>query len=307
MEKVQVLLSTYNGVEFVSQQIESILTQTYSNITLFIRDDGSTDNTIAILEEIASNNPTKIRFVKGTNIGVIPSFLYLLENADENADYFCFCDQDDIWFPSKVERAVFRLRNNSIFLPGMVFTSTQMTNSMLEPIKIWPNRLARDPSFNNALVQNIAVGATVTFNKAARELLCNKKVRPDHILMHDWWAYLCISAFGKAYFDSEPSILYRQHSNNVVGGNLYFWDTVRKKLRSFQKHRGNRLLHKQALEFHRIYAEKLDVEKRDQLNLFLDERKNILQRFYYLRSCKLFRQSFIEQILFKFLILIGYI
>jgi glycosyltransferase involved in cell wall biosynthesis len=307
LKKVIVLLSTYNGAKFVAQQIESILNQTYLNLSIFIRDDGSTDDTLHILNDFVSMYPKRIRLIQGTNIGVVKSFLYLLENSDEDIDYCCFCDQDDIWLPFKTERAVSHLEIFNKECPAMVFTATQLTNSELKPLKVWPRQPAKEPSYYNALIQNIAVGATITLNKEARNLLCNNHLRTDQILMHDWWTYLCISAFGKTYYDPEPSILYRQHEHNVIGGELFYWDKLKRKWGSFQKHKGTRLLYKQAMEFQRLYGTKLDSEKRHQLDLFLAVRKNLMQRIKYLFESKLYRQSLNEQILFRFLILIGYI
>lgn len=305
MKKVQVLLSTYNGEKFVEQQIDSILSQTYPETTLLIRDDGSTDNTLYILKKFETMYPDRARVISESNIGVIKSFFALLNQSDERADYFCFCDQDDVWLPEKITRAVDQL--NGTQGPAMIFTATQMTDSDLKPLKVWPSKPAREPSFYNALIQNIAVGATITLNKEARDLLCRKKVQLEHVLMHDWWAYICVSALGKVYFDSEPSILYRQHANNVVGGETVIWDTLKRKWRSFQKHKGKRLLYNQAKEFHRIFASELDYRKREQLELFIGERSSMSQRFRFLKQSKLYRQSFLEQTLFRFLILIGYI
>lgn len=305
MKKVQVLLSTYNGEKFVEQQIDSILSQTYPETTLLIRDDGSSDDTLNILKKFETMYPDRVRIISENNIGVIKSFFSLLNESDACADYFCFCDQDDVWLPKKIERAVGQL--NGTQGSAMIFTATQMTDSDLKPLKVWPSKPAREPSFYNALIQNIAVGATITLNKEARDLLCRKTIQLEHVLMHDWWAYICVSAFGKVYFDSEPSILYRQHANNVVGGEMFIWDTIKSKWRSFQKHRGKRLLYNQAKEFHRVFVSELDYSKREQLELFLDERLSLSQRYRYLKRSKLYRQSFLEQTLFRFLILIGYI
>ncbi|REE90513.1 glycosyltransferase involved in cell wall biosynthesis [Paenibacillus taihuensis] len=307
MKNFTILISTYNGESYIAEQLESILSQTYSNLSIIIRDDGSTDNTMSILKSYHSRYPSKISLYTGGNLGVIRSFLFLLKLADASSDYYCFCDQDDVWLPHKVASALTHLESNTPGVPAMHFTATQMTTSSLDPIKVWPKSISKPPSFFNALIQNIAVGATVTLNKEARNLLCMKQPSTEYILMHDWWAYLCISAFGNVHFDTNPSILYRQHSNNVVGGELSFWDKMKRKWRSYQKHKGTRLLFKQALEFQRLYGEEINHEKSRQLTLFLSERRTIIQRLQYLAQSKLYRQSLIEQMLFKLLILIGYI
>ncbi|QHT59257.1 glycosyltransferase family 2 protein [Paenibacillus lycopersici] len=307
MKKFEILLSTYNGERYISEQLNSLMNQTHRNFNIIIRDDGSTDQTSAIVSQWASNYPDWIRFVPGENIGVIKSFLWLLQHSSSDSDYFCFCDQDDVWMPHKLTSAATHLESLGTSNPAMVFTSTQMTTSDLTPIKVWPSAISKVPSFYNALIQNIAVGATIAFNREARSLLCSKQPSAENVLMHDWWVYLCVSAFGKVRFEPEPSILYRQHANNVVGGEGSTWDKIKKKWQSYRKHKGRRLLHKQALEFYTLYGDQVDSDKREQLTLFLAPRPKTRDRMTYLYRSKLYRQSTVEQVLFKFLILIHYV
>jgi len=303
---VQVLLSAYNGSKYIAEQIESILNQSYHTIKLLVRDDGSTDETTNILQFYRKRYPSKIQCIKGENIGIVDSFLELLKHADPSCDYFCFCDQDDVWLPDKVERAV-KFLHSYRSIPAMVCTSTRITDDSLRPISIWPKPPLREPSFYNAMVQNIAVGATTTLNQQAWKLVAGKPVCSENILMHDWWAYLCVSAFGKVIFDPEPSILYRQHGNNAVGSIRSFLDLLNRKWNSYKRHRGKHLLQKQASEFYRIYGNLLDEEKRTELLFFLKERETFKDRLTYLSKCKVYRNSPFEQLLLRFLILIGYI
>lgn len=306
LKKVQVLISTYNGEKFLAEQLDSILNQTYSNIIIYIRDDGSTDATAAIVQKYISKYEDKIRYIQGENIGVVKSFISLLLTSSTDADIYCFCDQDDVWFPDKVERAVLKLQEFQE-TPAMIFTTTQLTDSNLKCLKLWPSNLSKEPSFYNAIIQNIVVGATITLNKHARDLLCKKTPDTTQIIMHDWWVYLCISAFGETLFDSTPSIYYRQHTNNLIGGETSILDYIRRKINSFKKNRGSRLLYKQALEFHRLYKYDLDDTKRIELELFLKERKSIHQKIRYLSKSKLFRQSSTETFLYKLLVFIGHL
>ncbi len=306
MLKVQVLMSTYNGSKYIDAQLISILNQTYSNITILIRDDGSTDNTKEYLERYMSQYPSIIKCIFGDNLGVIRSFFNLLDEADKDCEYFAFCDQDDFWLPDKIERAVNKLELMSN-TPAMICTATQITDAKLQTLRLWPTNPRRSPSFYNALVQNIAVGATITLNRRALDVLSQERVDPNHIQMHDWWAYLCVSAFGKVIFDPVPSILYRQHANNAVGGEASLLASLQKKWSSFQKHKGKRLLHKQAMEFHRIHGEHVEQAIRTQLELFIQERGTLVDRVAYLKDSRLYRNSLLEQLLFRVLILAGYI
>jgi len=306
MAKVQVLLSTYNGSKYLSEQIESVLKQSYHKVKLLVRDDGSTDRTGDILKYYHEHYPSKVQVIWGNNIGIVNSFLELLNHADQECDFFCFCDQDDVWLPDKIERALDKLSGFD-HIPAMVCASTHVTDESLQPLNIWPKPPAREPAFYNAMIQNIAVGATVTLNKKARELIVGKPICSENIQMHDWWAYLCVSAFGKVIFDSQPSILYRQHGNNSVGGETTFFKMLIRKWNSFKRNKGKFLLRKQAAEFNRIYGEFLEEDKRTQLLLFLKERETFWDRIAYLQKCKVYRNSPFEHFLFKLLILIGYI
>lgn len=309
MNKVQVLISTYNGELYITEQIQSILSQRYPDITILIRDDGSNDRTVELMEVLMNLHPDKIKLIKGSNFGVVSSFFELLRAADPEVDYYCFCDQDDVWLDHKVENAIKRL-NSSVHteVPAMVFTPTYLTDDELNPKGIWPKPPAQEPSFFNALYQNIAIGATITMNQSARKFfMYSKSVNSEKVLMHDWWFYLLISAFGTVIYDNTPSMLYRQHRNNAVGGSNSIFDKLRSKWASFKSHTGRDLLHKQASEFNRIYGPRLQGVQKEQLELFLAPRRRFVDRLRYARKSKLYRQSKVESLLFKFFILIGFI
>lgn len=102
-KKVIILLSTYNGEKYIEQQINSLLKQTYKNINIYVRDDGSKDGTLEILKKYEEKG--EIFLIQGKNIGFINSFMELLKKV-EKADYYSFCDQDDVWNEDKIERAV---------------------------------------------------------------------------------------------------------------------------------------------------------------------------------------------------------
>nr|WP_243896069.1 glycosyltransferase family 2 protein [Paenibacillus sp. F411] len=302
-------MSAYNGERYIQQQIESVMEQSWREVSLFIRDDGSSDGTLKVIQRLAEQYQGRITWVQGGNLGVIGSFLELLKMSDETADYYCFCDQDDVWLPHKVESAVERLESDADqHRPLMHFTSTTLTDDRLHEQGNWPNPPAKKLSFYNALVQNVAVGATMTLNRTARHFFVNHD-QPDvrHIIMHDWWFYMMVSAFGNVYYDLKPSMLYRQHGNNVVGGTNSLFRITLNKWSSFKKHAGKKILYHQALEFYRVYGHNLDADKKKQITWFLQSRGNWMDRVKYLKVSKLYRQSRGENLLFKILILIDYI
>lgn len=310
--KMQVLLSTYNGALYIAEQLDSILQQEIE-LKILIRDDGSKDNTLNILQQYREKYPKNIHVIEGSNVGVIASFWQLMKVADPQVDYFCFCDQDDVWMPDKANRALEQLKmieNTNESIPAMIFTATQLTDSELNPTAIWPSMPEKAPSFYNGLIQNIAVGATTAFNQQALVLLLDTHSPVDQslILMHDWWMYITISCFGTIHFDPEPSIYYRQHDGNVVGGESTKLQKIKKKWNSFRKHKDKKLLVQQAKEFKRVYGDQItDAKMKQQLEAFIAPRLTLMQRIQYLRQCQLYRQSRTEQWLFRFLILVGYI
>ncbi len=315
---LQVLLSTYNGEKYILQQLDSIFAQRYDQLKVLIRDDGSRDQTLSIIRQYMEQYPDQIELIMGENVGVVRSFWTLMEQADQQAEYFCFCDQDDVWMPDKIAHAIEQLsqlehevqdtgEENSV-LPAMMCTATQLTDEELQPTVIWPGMPSRPPSFYNALFQNIAVGATLSFNRNALQLILSVSVNTERILMHDWWFYLAISCFGRVYFDPNPSIYYRQHASNAVGGEATWIQKLKKKLGSFKKHNNNQLLVEQAKEFYRLYGEQItDVQMLEQLQAFIAPRPRFMDKLRYVNQCKLYRQSLAETLLFRFLILIGYL
>ncbi|MNN17108.1 hypothetical protein D3C81_1302800 [compost metagenome] len=125
--------------------------------------------------------------------------------------------------------------------------------------------------------------------------------------MHDWWMYIVVSSFGEVRFDKSPSVIYRQHERNVVGTEVFIIDKMKKKWLRFKKNKNKRYLYYQALEFYEIYGNLLIGEQRKQLELFLAPRKLIRDKLLYLVRTKLYRQSAIDSLLFRFLVFIGYI
>lgn len=221
MNKVAILMSTYNGQKYLKEQIESILAQTYSNWTLYIRDDGSSDETINIIESYSTNSDQVIFFNKDniTNMGVKNSFFSLLK--DVNADYYMFCDQDDVWQKQKVQHAIEAADNNtrSSEEPLLIHTELTVVDSNLTPLGLMYGDDFHD-GFKDNLFSNSVTGCTMLLNQALKNRILDFSYEPTKIVMHDWWFALIASAFGKVVFLKNPDILYRQHGNNTFGANV---------------------------------------------------------------------------------------
>jgi rhamnosyltransferase len=215
MEKVQILLSTYNGEKYLSDQIESICKQTFENWELIIRDDGSTDSTVKIIQKFADANKNIIFLNKENiaNLGVVNSFFELMRLG--SGDLYMFCDQDDIWLPDKIEYSLGLIKtSNSDNVPLAACTDVSETDLELNITrkKLYLNPRTR---FKEILVENRAQGSTMIFNDACRKIAL--QIEPIDIPMHDWWIALVASCFGDLIFGEKVTMLYRQHENNVEG------------------------------------------------------------------------------------------
>ncbi len=214
---VAILLATHNGARFLSEQIESLAAQTHSHWTIFASDDGSTDDTYAILEKHQKQlGANRLVVMHGARQGTAANFLALLRRPEILADYFAYCDQDDIWLPNRLERGIHWCTTISETTPALFCGRTRLIDENNTSIGASP-LCSRLPSFQNALAQNIASGNTMLFNQAARRLLM-KTENFDDVVIHDWWTYLLISACGgRVFYDAEPTVLYRQHTDNQIG------------------------------------------------------------------------------------------
>jgi len=302
-KRVQVLLSTYNGERYLKPLLESLASQEYKNIEILVRDDGSSDGTVRLLEEYALRRK-KVKLVKGENLGVIRSFFELLRLSSPDVDYLAFCDQDDVWEKDKISRAVGFLNSLPKELPLMYCSRVFIADEQLNVVGI--SRIPRrGPSFRNALVENIAPGCTMVVNKVARDLILLETPNFENIRMHDWWVYLVVSAFGKVLYDEKPTILYRQHSANVVGVKIGLIARWKARFRRFRKYGRLRLLTEQAKEFRRIYGHLLSDEKKRVLNRFLNDRMSFTSRMKYALTCEVYRQSLIDDLILRALILLN--
>lgn len=215
--KVAVLLATYCGERFLMPQLRSIARQTHHDWILHASDDGSMDSTPQILRQFAcATGQGKTTVRRGPRRGLVANFLSLACDPDISADYYAFCDQDDVWHPEKLERSLAWLRCVQHGAPALYCSRTVLVDADDAEIGISP-LFAKPPTFANALVQNIAGGNTMVFNRAACELLRQAGSSVDAVF-HDWWTYMLIAgAGGQIFYDPVPSLRYRQHDSNVVG------------------------------------------------------------------------------------------
>jgi glycosyltransferase involved in cell wall biosynthesis len=217
--KVVILLATRNGAAFLQEQLDSYRAQTYCNWDLLVSDDGSTDDTIKIIEEFAEQIPQRVMIRRGPKLGFWRNFASLVRSDDLEGDLFAYSDQDDIWFPEKLANAVRWFEARLTDQPAVYFTRTELMEEGGAPIGFSP-LFVREPTFQNALVQSIGGGNTMVFNRAARRAL---RATPTDVALvsHDWWTYQVVTGVGGvAHYDPWPSLKYRQHVENLVGANI---------------------------------------------------------------------------------------
>ena len=218
-----ILMTTYNGEEYLHEQLNSFLCQSYGDWELWVSDDGSRDSTKTILKKFQKEQDGmhSVTVVDGPRRGFAENFLNLVELCDSSAEFYAFSDQDDVWYDDKLMRAVNYLKTIPAECPALYCSRTEIVDENLKSMG-FSSRITLSPSFENALVQSIAGGNTMVFNRTAKELLKDfGGVLP--VPSHDWWLYLVITSVeGIVIYDPVPSIFYRQHGENTVGSNQSF-------------------------------------------------------------------------------------
>jgi len=224
--KVAILLCTFHGEKYLSEQLDSIAAQTHGNWEIWASDDGSSDATHQILLKYqALWGKERLSIHSGPQEGFVANFLSLVTHADIEADFYAYSDQDDIWESDKLQRAVAFLRTIPSDIPGLYCSRTRVVNAENKTINFSPD-YSKPPSFQNALTQNIASGNTMVFNHATRALLMRVESTSE-IVYHDWLTYLLVTGCGgRVYFDKVPTVRYRQHGSNHLGSNLGLFPTV---------------------------------------------------------------------------------
>jgi glycosyltransferase involved in cell wall biosynthesis len=219
--KVVILLGTLNGAEFLPEQLQSFRDQSHSNWELLVSDDGSTDQTIGLIEAFAKLVPQRVTLRQGPRQGFWKNFLSMVQFSDIEGDCFAYSDQDDIWFAEKLAKAVAWLATVPEHIPALHFTRTQLITRDGKLLGYSP-LFTRASSFQNALLQNIGGANTMVFNRAAKLVLATTPADIS-LISHDWWTYQMVTGVGGvARYDSWPSVKYRQHEENLFGSNIGF-------------------------------------------------------------------------------------
>lgn len=266
MYKVAVLMSTYNGEKYLAEQIDSIFLQNNVDITLFIRDDGSSDGTIEIIRTYLNDN-TNIKLDIAKNVGVGNSFMQLVYDVGDEFDFYAFADQDDIWLSDKLITAIAAIEPYNV--PALYVSNQILVDSRLNKIGM---RFDANPdiTYKQTMCQNKATGCTMVWNKQLQKMLSEKNRRPSKELLnrriHDVWVSMVAGVTGKIIYDPNGYILYRQHANNVVGvRKTNIINQWIKKIGDKNRRNGRSLLCKEII---RNYHDVLDSETRSDMQLY---------------------------------------
>lgn len=219
---VDILMATYNGEKYIKKQLDSILSQSYEDIRLHISDDFSTDTTWEILAEYQKIYPKKISLYRNTSgkKGAKWNFLHLIDIIKKaGANYVMLADQDDIWYPNKVEKTLYTmqvLEQRHRNLPLLIYSNLCLIDEEDELIAGDMAKflhLQMRKNLNMLLVENCVTGNTVMINKALMQIY----KRPEHLFMHDHYLALLASIFGRLYYMDGIYTGYRQHGRNLLG------------------------------------------------------------------------------------------
>jgi len=303
--KITVLMSTYNGEKHLKEQIDTILAQDIEGLSLFVRDDGSTDSTCEILEKYA--NTGKLTYYKGeqkeeyfntlSKVGF--SFLDLVKKAPES-EYYAFADQDDIWLENKLSEAVKLLEAHDNQDTPLLYCSyaTLVDENGIETKAKAKKATKNATRVNQLLVQGLSLGCTFVFNKFTQELF--SKYNPPYMITHDYDLLKIVSAIGKIVYDGRSFIKYRQHSVNVVGGKKRsIFSRIKKSLKtkSFHSLSAENILND--------YSDLMQDDVRQLFELVAYYKKSFKKKMKLLFTNKIQRGDIKTGILFKIGVLIN--
>lgn len=304
---IAVLLSSFNGEKYIRQQIDSILKQDLddTDLHLYIRDDGSKDATVKIVEEYLEKHDNITLFAE-ENIGYIASFLKLIEymkSYEIQYAYYSLSDQDDVWDTDKLQSAIDMIETEDDSKPILYQATTRVVDENLN-FKRVDQICTKKITFYNTAVQTFSAGHTYVFNHNL--LMCiPDNVDPKQLYGHDALLTNAASIMGKVLFDNEPHNSYRQHGNNQIGtaqNGLVGWI----KIRINKIKRGDGIVYSRQIKYiAQLFNEHLSADERKEIERFFSAQKSFISRLRFVITTKLYRQGGLETLAFKGLYVFG--
>ncbi|MEB8388971.1 glycosyltransferase [Rhodobacteraceae bacterium KMM 6894] len=227
---VQVVMGIHNGAPFLPEQLKSLAAQRGVRWQLTCSDDNSVDNSREVLHAFGRRHPGRVQICAGPGRGFAANYLTLLAGLPKDDIPVALADQDDVWLPGKLGRALRALERVPPGVPALYTAQRWVWTPTLGITKAERRRIAA-PAFRNALIENIAPGNTIVLNAAAASLARQAAPLATGIFAHDWWLYQLITgAGGQVICDPARVVLYRQHPRNAIGAGQGAFISMTRKL-----------------------------------------------------------------------------
>ncbi len=263
---IAVVMSTYNGASYIAKQIDSIIDQDGSRPLIYVRDDGSTDGTVNVLERY--EDAGAITLIKGNNLGVNGSFLECLREVPRSIEYIAFSDQDDVWHPDKIGRALDRLRAEDDETLLLYYSERNYCDFDLKNPK--PSHLnKRGNSFCLSLFDNTCAGNTIVINRALADLFM--RCGGDDFYYHDWWLELLATCFGRVIYDPEPTVEYRRLEKSVSPSGKRGLSLLAYRIREFLGKNKAKKISDQLSSFKRLFESEMSKGDREMIEVFTSD------------------------------------
>ena len=274
--KIQILMSAYNGEKYIEEQITSLINNKKDDmqLSLLVRDDGSSDNTVSIVKKMQKQKLIDIALLEEANIGVTKSFLKLIKMASP-ADLYFFCDQDDVWLADKISMAQRAMRDTSV--PELYIADYYLTDGELNIIEECAFPKEKKHTLLQILFANVSPGCAMAFNRALLQEM--QRVLPEDVPMHDLYALAVAYCSGKVYHIHAPLLYYRQHGNNTEGVQSKKIDLKRiwKKQKSMMQKQSNHTMELAQLLYEK-YKSCISEEESRKLKLVSEYRNSIFRK-----------------------------
>lgn len=287
---VHIVLATYNGEHYLSQQLDSIVAQDYENWLLEVCDDGSKDGTMEIVRKYMEKDKRITLHENEKNLGYVKNFMEGIRRS--KADYIMLCDQDDIWYRDKISKTLKRAMDEEkalqqdagvpILVYGDAMNFDSESGKDMGRFHEMSHLDTKKVDTAHLFMENKCIGCTILVNGAIRPYL---RELPEEIRVHDWWLALICSHFGKVCYLDEPLLRYRQHGGNMIGGSSYS-SYFKRRISQIQKQRQTlRSTVRQGKRFLELYGDKMGREQKEVAEHFalLYDRNWFVRKLYLIR------------------------
>ncbi|MBE6226873.1 MAG: glycosyltransferase family 2 protein [Bacteroidales bacterium] len=293
--KICILLSAYNGEKYIEEQLESLVGQQGVAADILVRDDGSSDKTHEILDKW--QNKGLLKWYRGENLGFAKSFMDLVQRAGDY-EYYAFCDQDDIWLPEKLKRAVdmlSKIENDiKLYCSNVYYYKNGKTYGGIHK---------QAPVFDKytSMVRNIAPGCSMVFSRRLKDILA--AAPPRKLIAHDFWIFQSAMLLGEVVYDFTPTMLYRQHENNQIGQKVSRMGIWKRRIKHFLNKGRRHEREQQAKEILYCFGDILPAESRRICSVVACYRESLKNKIDFLSDGRYTMETTLRTLYFKFMII----